>query len=201
MANLYSSVGSDLEPYELTNADLIAIGKLVRATAEIEDLVNGWLSQVSGIPLVAINHLIGKAGLASRVGLAQKFAQARGPNSLLIHNGLFETDRFRSIFKIRNTVVHGALLGLSETGQMTFLVSDPGEMREDGSVPNIAIGVKQKDILLAAEMAEGQIPIMETALRLRAWRAERRKQVLEPHSKSQGRRQPKQKPPQRSSPG
>ncbi len=116
--------GAELKPYVLGAADLRAIGRIVRACAEIDDCMTAYLCHVARINEGQGLILLGKMAISGKKRMACTFAESHGPEELARFNSLFATPAYTEIMKCRNSVAHGILLGRTEAGHIAFRVSD-----------------------------------------------------------------------------
>src|SRR5688572_18270248 len=110
MPPLYSAKGSTIKPYQLTNDELAAIGRVIRACAEIEDIINLYLYKLADIPEGSGMLLLGRMAVANRIKLLGLFAQGHGAEPKRLFKEAFDNGDFRDLIKMRNTVAHGFLL-------------------------------------------------------------------------------------------
>lgn len=204
MIGTFSSKPSKVTMYKLSNEAFQSIGRLVRACAEIEDIVTMFMCSVAGLSEAQATVLLGKTAISQKLRITKTFADALGQGASEAYNVCFENDEFRSIIQCRNTVAHGFLLGMTDEGKVAFRVSEI--VGVDGTAASILVhSYFEKDIGTFANMAEGAIPQIEKLLRLRSLREKRRSRPLDPHRKAQQTRQPseprvRQRRPSRKSP-
>jgi len=184
MPAIYSAKGSALRPYSLTKADYHGIGRLIRACAEIEDIINLFLCKLADIPEGASIVLLGKLPSSARLKMVEAFALAHGTELTRLYNESFNTDTFRTIIRCRNCVAHGWLLGLTDDGAIAFQIQDTQGV-EEAKIMTVVRAWKPGQFGQIASRAEALIPQMERALGLQALREKRRTLALDPHTKSQ----------------
>jgi hypothetical protein len=198
MVETRATVGSEIHPYSLSDEELYWIGRLVRATAEIEDIIKEHVCRLTELPMGAVTILLGRMPMSARLNIARAFAEARG--ILDDHKECFESDTFRGFIKCRNTVAHGALLGMSDRNEIVFEVQETQGVESD-QVYVSAVGYRPGGFRWHAQLAEKAIPELEDRLKLKASREERRTQPLHPHAKAprKGKQSQAPQPPPRSS--
>lgn len=114
----------DLTPYELSEEQLLAIGRIVRAFAEIEDYVQLFVFAAAGLTFGQGITLVGRRSISGKLELAKRFAASKGGNIAHNYDALFGDGRFRKLIDVRNTFVHGRLLGQIPDGRVAFQVAD-----------------------------------------------------------------------------
>lgn len=189
--------GSKLSPYTLSDDQLLAIGRLIRACAEIEDIINLYLCDLADIGLGQAIILLGRMSASSKLKIAETLASIEGGDASAIHKECFDNDHYFDIVRCRNTVTHGILLGKDEAGLIAFQVQET--LGVEGT--KIMLGVNAYDeraFKAFADQAEDVIPQLEARLKLQPSREKRRTQALDPHPKAQNSKTPNAKPkPQR----
>ncbi len=193
MYKQYSKDAPTLTSFALT-ADMHAdIGRLIRACAEIEDLVALHLCQVAEIDESQSAVLLGRMPSSTRVSLAKTFADRLGGTAQKAHDKCFDGEYFGMI-SVRNVLTHGTLLGISNDGRVTFRTNEILGPQENSGVRLNVVSYLPEGFRKWADQAEATIPLLEETLRLQAWREKRRQQDLLPHRKSQPTRPPSAKP-------
>lgn len=184
-----SSTSSKLQPCKLTDDQLLAIGRLIRACAEIEDLINLYLCRIADISEAHAIILLGRISGASRLKLAETFAVTRGEAVAAQHKACFGDQRFSDITRCRNTVAHGILLGKTENGEIAFQIHEP--QADEGRVIQTVDAYSPDAFKVLADRAEHLIPQFVDILMLGPSLQTRQSQALGPHRRA--RAQAKQK--------
>lgn len=184
---IYSKTGTSITPHKLDDAALLAIGKLIRACAELEDLVSLALCELAEINESQSLILLGKMAVSKKLSLAITFAN--NPEDTEIIKSCFDNEHYNSIIRCRNAVAHGLFLGLTDQGSMAFRVTELLGAK-DGKVSLLVHSYSQKDLDGFAAMAEGAVPQIEALLKLQTLRETRRQRGLLPHRKAQPTRAP-----------
>jgi hypothetical protein len=176
------------------------IGRLIRACAEIEDIIGLHLNYLACIGEAESIILLGRLGAAAKLKMATTIAHMLGGEVQAVHDRCFDNEGFRGVMKCRNTVAHGLLLGVNDDGLLSFVTLDPAGGDEARLSMNV-ISYDPRHIGECADMAENSIPELERLLKLEAWRQKRRSRDLLPHRKAQTKEKQgaKQKRPPRSS--
>jgi len=199
MATTFNPDDVKLTPHSLSDYDLYWIGRLVRATANLEDIVNWHLHRLTNVSYDTLAKLLGKMSVNGRIALAKSFATFHGGNAKKFHDDTFETELFEMMIHCRNCVVHSVLLGITESGHLAFRANDTLAPDEQG-IPFKVTTFKPEWIKLCAEYAEELIPIVEKTLKLEELRTGRSERGLVPRPpKARGKPQREQKPPPQSS--
>ena len=194
MVMIFSSSTSSLKPRRISNATYNAMGRVVRAFAEIEDILTLHLCELSNISEGQVMILLGKTPLSKKLEIARQFADARGTPARELFDCWFGTKGFQAALACRNVVAHGVFLGQTETGHLAFRTMKSLNADET-SVSVEVVCYDNKSFLEVASSAELAIPSLEKGLQLQASREIRRGQSLDPHSKAQPKRPPSTKPP------
>lgn len=180
----YSETGSAITPFTLTAELHCDMGRLIRACAEIEDIVGLYLCRLAHIGEAESIVLLGRSSASAKLRMAATIANAVGGETKTLHDRCFENDGFRGVIKCRNTVAHGLMLGLNDEGRLSFVTLDAAGANET-ALSMTTISYDLRAFRECAEIAEASIPELERLLRLEAWRKTRRERPLLPHRKSQ----------------
>jgi hypothetical protein len=183
MPQVYPEIGEELLTYALSDTDLQAIGRLVRACAEIEDVVNLHMCALAEISEGHSVLLLGRTAVSQKLKISGVFAVARGGNAKADFDECFGQVGFADMMRCRNTVAHGVLLGITNSGQIAFRVTEPTET----TAQLVALQVnayKATDLVGFALGAEAIIPQIENRLGLQGRHETRLAQALRPHRKS-----------------
>ena len=185
MPNVYSSKQTAVHPASLDDEALLAIGRIVRATAEIEDLVNLFICNLAGISESKMVVMLGKTAISKRIEIAEYLAKIASTEATELASWAFDAG-FRDLMTCRNVVSHGVLLGKDEDGMWAFLTSN---MRppEGQSAIQLVASYSTDTLQRYAGAAEAAIPPITTRLELEAHREARHERPLSPHRKSQPR--------------
>src|SRR5688572_5544958 len=111
MPTTYSPKGTSIRPYELTAEQHAAIGRLVRACAEIEDIINLRLYDLADIIEGVGMVFLGRTSVVKRLELLRLLSQGRGSDAYDLYKQAFDNTDYRDLVSMRNTVAHGYLLG------------------------------------------------------------------------------------------
>jgi hypothetical protein len=181
----YAPVGTDLKPYKLTQKELRDIGRLIRACAEIEDIISLYLFKLANLPEGAGSVLLGRTPSSARLKVLEAFALSKGGEAVDLFRQAFDNESYRAVVKCRNTVAHGVLLGLTDLKQIAFQVQELQGI--DGNEALISVNAYARSTFgNLADQAEKIIPHMEEAFELATLRETRRSQALVPHLKARG---------------
>lgn len=178
----YSKVGTTLKPVVLTDEIHLAMGRLIRAFAEIEDIISLHLCNVADITEGQLLFLLGKAGIQDKLAKAEALAKAQGGEVHRVTVDCFDNDVFRAMLRCRNVVAHGLLLGQTEAGKIAFRTSNVT------GVDSIGIGAEVATydptaFRQFADIADSCVEQIEGPLRVKELRDERR---ARPRRSSQG---------------
>jgi hypothetical protein len=171
---------------------------LIRACAEIEDLIALFICNLAEISASKAIVLLGRTAVTRRVEIAEYLASMIGPHCTALHRQNFDA-AFWEILSCRNAVAHGVLMGRDKEGRYAFLTSKTAETEVPSAI-QIVESYLQSDIEIYAKAAEVAIPLFVKNLKLEPLRAERLARPLFPHRKGrpQRGRGAKQQPQPRS---
>ena len=161
-------------PWALDLGTHAAIGKLVRACAEIEDIVTLYIAQLSGIDIGTTAVLLGRSTHSSKLTILEYLAKMKGEHEVFkaAFNGLTNG------IKARNHVCHGVYIGRDQNGQLGFLTTD--RVEPDGEIVVQKVQAYKVETLesIASKMS-AYVPMLEHRLQLDALRDTRRGLSLE----------------------
>lgn len=185
MRPTYSSTGSKVEPAQLDDAALLAIGRLIRACAEIEDCVNLFICNLAEINESKLVVLLGKTAISKKIEIAEYLAKMNTAEAQELAKWAFQPNLFATL-QCRNNVAHGKLLGRNQDGAWSFITSNT-EAPDGPSAIQLAVSYTTEYLQQIAEATEEAIPILEERLKLKELRAGRYERDLLPHRKAQPR--------------
>jgi len=192
MAKTYGTEYEPLEACVIDDDTLQSIGRLVRAFAEIEDIITLYIIDLAEISEAKAIIMLGRMPITRRLDIAKTLAHVTGEKITKLHEKLFNP-MFFDVLACRNDVTHGTLMGRTGEGRLAFLTSktDP---QIDGKLHQDVSTYTPHDIKGLAKAAEDAVPILETQLKLQASRQERLDKPLVPHRKGRKKRKTKAKP-------
>jgi hypothetical protein len=118
MQHNYSSEGTELTAAVLDDTILRNIGRMFRAAAEIDDIVTLYLCAIAKLSEGHAIILLGRAALSKKIELARNFARAHGEKELERFKTTLGNEHFQAAIEFRNTIAHGAMLGLTNEGEL-----------------------------------------------------------------------------------
>jgi hypothetical protein len=195
MPRTYGATACELKPAALTTETLSDIGRLVRAFAEIEDILDLHIACLAGISETKVTILLGRTAISRRMEIAETLARLRPDKALEVHLSAFKG--FGDISDCRNAVAHGKLLGVDDDGKLAFLTFNSAPPSGEAAI-RVAFSYHPETIKLLATTAEAAIPTLERMLQVEALRAERLLRPLQPHSKARVAKSAKPPPPPQS---
>jgi len=200
MPRTYSATGGPVTATKLSESTLTEIGRLVRAFAEIEDLITLYICNLAELSESRASILLGRTAITRRLAMAAYLAKTTGPEITALHAQLFNAG-FEECLLCRNTVAHGVLVGLTDENRFAFLTDKTEDPLGDSAI-RIVISYTHEDIKIYADLAESAIPIITYNLKLETLRDRRLQQSLLPHRKGRIPKSGKgsQKPPPPPSP-
>jgi hypothetical protein len=198
MARIYPSEKATVKPSELPDDIVLSIGKLVRACAEMEDILDLFICGLAEISESKATILLGRTAVTRRVEIALELAKLRTDEAVTVHKKAFDS-AFDDILYCRNVVSHGTFMGTSEHGYV-FRTALPGPTLTDQKL-RLAVALPAQTIHDTAALATLRAAELEEFLQVKEQRAERQTQSLSPHNKSQPLASAKRPPPPQSSRG
>lgn len=192
MVRSYGDREETLKPAVLPDSVLTEIGRLIRAFAEIEDLINLYLCGLAQINESKALVLLGRTAITRRIEMAEYLALMTGDAISATHKEIFNSG-FREALECRNAVAHGLLLGRTDDDRFAFLTAKT-EIPSGPSAVQLAISYHEASISAYAKLATDAIPQIEARLKLEDMRAARLQRPLLPHRKAQRQRAPSAKP-------
>lgn len=181
-----------LQEAALDDETLIAIGRLIRAFAQIEDLITLHIGKLTNLNEYAVTALLGRTAVTRRLAIAELLASMISPDALKRHKGCFNAE-FTELQGVRNAVAHGALVGKTDSGEYAFMTGQAAPEPEMG-VPQVVECYTTAGLKAYAEGAEKAIPQLVRILKLQPLLQTRTQRVLGPHSKAQPQRKQSAKP-------
>jgi hypothetical protein len=191
MGRSYSAEPATLKPAILSDAALLAIGRLVRATAEIEDMILLFICGLANITETQAFIMVGRTPVSRLVEIAGQLASIRPDAALKAHKLAFN-DTYNDVVNCRNSVAHGSLLGEDENGRFYFQSSNqlpPVDLQ----IRRLVHSYSEDEIIRCGLIAEQLLPRLEQLLQVSDLREERLQQAMQPHPK--GRKKRNAKPP------
>ncbi|TCQ06222.1 hypothetical protein [Sphingomonas sp. PP-CC-3A-396] len=162
----YSTVGSKLRPFQITEPMFTAMGRLLRACADIENVVTMHLGRLGGFSEGQLLVLIGRSSITKKVKAARQFALAHGPDQVATHDMCFDNHAFRAIIRGRNVAAHGVLLGLTDDDRVAFRIET--EPKVDSDMVSIeTLTFAQDAFATLAATAESAVPRLKAELELK----------------------------------
>lgn len=183
MQHNYSSEGTPLTEVVLDDAILRNIGRMFRAAAEIEDVVTLYLCAIAKLSEGHAIMLLGRAPLSKKIELARSFAKAHGEKELELFKATLGSGHFNAAIEFRNTIAHGAMLGLTDEGRIAFRTAK----QIDQNTTSVTMEVNSylpEEFEQCADAMEHAVPWLEQELRLADARSSRRTEALDPHTKA-----------------
>lgn len=179
----YAKQGTKLSSTEIDSETLRNIGRMFRATAEIEDIVSLYLC---GLAKISEGHailILGRAPISRKIQIARDFAKAHGSEELERFKSTVDDKNLAAALEFRNIVAHGALLGTTDEGRIAFRTLKKID-QDETSVTIEAVSFTSEDFASCASALEKAVPWLEDKLSVAEERAGRREKGLDRHSKA-----------------
>jgi hypothetical protein len=200
MPSTYGATHETTQPVVLSDEVLLAIGRLIRAFADIEELLGLFISAHTKLNQSQAVIVLGGTQLTRRLAMAEQIATIAGGEHLDRFNACFKNDWFRDAHTCRNVVAHGILLGETPDGEIAFLTNKTDQPSGNSTV-QIVGSYLPKAIIANAETSASNLEPMAQTLGLQSWLKRHQPQALGPHRKGrlQSGQGGKQAPPPPSS--
>jgi hypothetical protein len=192
---------SNFKPRKIDKVSLLAIGRIVRACAELEDMLTLFICNLGKVPEGTALVMLGRSSYSTKLSIAQYLAKMRGPAETGIYKAVFDST-LKNGTRCRNHVAHGVYLGMNQDRQYGFLTANTIEPENGAAVQEVHCYSKTT-LCAIADAMETFLPLIEIELKIEPLRERRQRRSL-PHL-HKGRNQPrasaKRKPRPQSSPG
>jgi hypothetical protein len=191
----------DMTKRPLDDAEYAAIGRIVRACAELEDCVNLWITKLAGAGEPVATVFLGRSNVSTKIAIAEGLASLKGGETLALHKAHFGQN-VNNLLSCRNAVAHGAFVGVTPSGSLTFLTNTTVGYGDDHSLDRKCFGYKPATLNAIAEAGLGIVGTLDDALGIGALRKKRRSKPLPAPQVDQqkGKRGAKPKRPPQASP-
>jgi hypothetical protein len=183
MVTYYSPDTVELKQEDLGNPEFAAIGRLIRACADIEDLVTLAVADLMGSSEAAVVVALGQTPISKKLAIGNYLAGTRDADWVARFAECFGQD-YKEIIVCRNAVAHGVLVGRWADGRWAFLTART-EPPLPGATFQQVISFKTQDLNLYAGLAEELAKYIEQTLGLATQRKLRHGRSLLPHRRSQ----------------
>lgn len=190
----------DLSPEPIPDDVALAIGRIVRLCADLEDCLNLWICKLAGTTEATSALVLGRSNLNAKVAIAQSLSKVSGERSEQLHKKTFGSPGMRRLLDCRNAVAHGAYAGLTDRGGYVFVTNSTVDYN-DGGITRRADAYTIPTLGMIYAAAAMRIEDFDVILGLRALRKKRQwRRVLERPEHQPSRKQAaKQKPRPRPS--
>lgn len=193
MPKTYAHEPTDIVVSELDDETLLSIGRLIRAFAEIEDLVFLYLCGLAETSETKATILFASVPLQKKLEMAEYLAQTTGEQIVEMHRTLFDAT-FKEALQLRNTVAHGVFLGKDpKEHRLLFLTNKTSP--PVGTAARVAVeGWLADNIKQYSVAATTFIKELEAQLRLQPLRERRLLTTLQAHPKGRKPQSKKRRP-------
>ena len=180
MPHSYGATHVTTQPIVLGDDVLASVGRLIRAFAEIEEIITLFISALARINQSQAVIVLGRAQLARKIAMAEQLATIAGGQHLERYKACFNTAEFKDAHTCRNIMAHGILLGVDNEGMLAFL-TDKTDAPEGSSTIQLVASYKPEAIAGWSKWAASNIVPIATALGLPTWLKRHQPQALRPH--------------------
>lgn len=154
--------------HRISDAGLTAIGRLVRATSEIEDCLECIIIKLAKIDETRKVALLGRTPYSAKVGIARTLAKVAGADEAVKLRKAFN-NHLEKLVKYRNIIVHGAYLGSTRPGEWVFQSRDVDDI-SDGRIRMPCFVFTTRQIEEWATAGECYVTLFEKMFQLHALR-------------------------------
>jgi hypothetical protein len=116
MVTEYGSDTVSLQPAKLGDAEFHAIGRLIRACADIEDLLTLSIADLMLVNETALVVALGQTPMSKKLSIGNYLAAVRAQDMPARYKHCFDAE-FKEIVACRNAAAHGILLGQWPNGK------------------------------------------------------------------------------------
>lgn len=197
MSVTYGDKHETLQPSQLTDSQLLAVGRLIRAFVGLEEIVSTYLAILTQVPPKKLVIVLGKTALRRRIEMAGQLAKLEGDDEFERFEQAFPTD-FYNALNIRNAVAHGLFIGMDGEGNLSFL-TEKTDRPDDGDTIQMVVGIKPQELNDLSHKVEMNVTVTAKILRLASSLQTLQQTEIRPHRKAQAKRPPSAKtkgPPQ-----
>jgi hypothetical protein len=183
MQHNYSPDGTSLTDVTLDDGILRNIGRIFIGAAELEDVVTLYLCSLAKLSEGHVVMLLGRAALSKKFELARNFAKAHGEKELERFKATLGNEHLQAMLEFRNTLAHGAMLGLTKEGRIAFRTA----RQIDQNTTSVTMEVNSylpEEFQHCADSFETVIPWLESELQVNEARAAHKTNELGPHTKA-----------------
>lgn len=177
----------------------LMIGQLVRAFAEIEDIISLYLYKLANVSESCGCVMLGRTPISVRISQLAYLASLHGDEAVQLHKARF-TPEFFDALKCRNVVAHGVLLGRANIGERdlgwAFMTNENAEPNTPLLTAGVTICFTTESITHHTVYAVKQVDELAIALGVQELRLGRRGMPLNNHPKSRSTPQAVRQPPQ-----
>jgi hypothetical protein len=179
----YSREGSIVLPGQISSVVFQNIGRIVRAVAELEDVVTLYLCRLAKLSDGHSIVLFGNMPLSRKIQITRTFAQAKGEREAAICKEHLDSEPLRAVIEFRNTVAHGRFIGITDGDRLAFRTFRRLDV-DPTSITIEVVSYRVEDFLNCAIAAEEAVGIFEESFRVKQARAERAPNYVNPHTKA-----------------
>jgi len=177
-----------LVPGGLSDEALLAIGRLIRAFADLEEYLNYFIELLLEISPTDATVVLSRVAISRKLEMARMLSTKQSEEDSRVFKGIFEHDMFKEIYKCRNAVAHGTLLGLHRNGDYAFL-TDRSDSQEN-TLLRYVYSISTESITSYATIAQQSFEKLVRANRLESWLKRYSQPTVGPHPRARQTRTP-----------
>lgn len=113
----------------LSDDEHLVIGRIVRASADLEDCLNLWICKLSDIDESRAAVLLGRTNISTKLATAEALSKLRAGGAPELHRKAFGPP-VDQLLQCRNAVAHGALAGETDDSHLLFVTNVNTEYKE-----------------------------------------------------------------------
>jgi hypothetical protein len=189
-----------ITPRALTTEELLVIGRIVRACADLEDCLNLWICKLARTDEACSAVILGRSNISTKISIALGLAKLSGDKMLKLHQTAFDS-AITQLLDCRNSVAHGALAGESDDDHVVFVTNHNTDYKE-ANLERRADAYTIGTLSIIAAGAELRVSRLDRQLGLGALREKRLWQLapVRPTHQQKGKRGAERKRQPRPSP-
>jgi hypothetical protein len=188
----------DIKPVKLSKPALLAIAQIVRASADLEDVINLWICKLTKLSQSKATVILGRSNISTKLEIAEALANICG--EIELHKIIFDQN-MANLLRCRNAVAHGHYIGKAKSG---WIFSTSVTLGYEGDqVAKRAEAYSTRTLATVASVSAGRIALMDDILGLKPLRDKRQTQRLPEYQPGRKRKKAssKRKPPRKASQG
>jgi hypothetical protein len=183
MVKVYKDKGNKIKPAKIPPPVFTAIGRMVRAFAEIEDSLNIYIYNLARTPEPAAVILLGRSPISAKLTMAKALSSLHHTDAIATTEKLFFGQEFSEAKECRNAAAHGIFLGAWGRPKHYAFLTDKVLEAVNFNMRREVVSYDLKTFKYHAAFAERWASHISSELELQPLREKRFQQSLLPHRK------------------